>query len=336
MDIGMLSLLGKTISLMENLGFLWLVHTGYELNIWEGFLEERNKEDFLAENPDWDPLLLDHWLEQARIQDLIVLTKGRYKLSKTGKAIHAYRNYGLEAMYKEFALYWGASFAQLPELIKREIPRLKMDNEMENELISRASKASEYFVWPVLRGKCEKEDWHSVLDVGCGEAVLLRRLVEGFSNLNGVGLEVNQLVANRAALETELYRGRIRIEAVNVFDFKDSLETYDCCLLNNLIYYFTGQQRLDLLKTVMDLLKPGGQIGILTALRGVSPGFQIFKTNIPQNLMSFFLSCHDGFEGLPLEKDVLNLLEQAGFTEVEVIPLPFKVSHYFFARKPLV
>lgn len=335
LEIGMLALLGKTVTLMENLGFMWLVHTGFELNLWEGLLEEKSKEKILAENTNWDPLLLDHWLEQARIQELLVIKNGNYQLSKIGKAIHDYRDYGLEAMYKEFALHWGPCFAQLPELMRGEISRVQMEGEMENELISRASKSSEPFVWPLLRGKCEKDRWRNVLDVGCGEAMFLQRLVEEFPRLKGVGLEINPSVANRAAAQTESYQGRIRIVSIDVFEFTDTSGTYDCCLLNNNIYYFSSEKRMKLLNFIKGLLRPGGQIGILTALRGVTPSFQILNTHIPQNLMSFFLSCHEGFEGLPLEKEMLDLLEQTGFTEIEVIPLPFKVSHYFFARKPL-
>lgn len=35
MDPGVLRLLGKTVSLMENMGFLWLVYSGFELKLWE-------------------------------------------------------------------------------------------------------------------------------------------------------------------------------------------------------------------------------------------------------------------------------------------------------------
>ncbi|HBV87422.1 MAG TPA: class I SAM-dependent methyltransferase [Desulfosporosinus sp.] len=336
MEIGMLALLGKTVSLMENLGFMWIVHTGFELRLWERLFKEASKEQILAENSNWDSLLLDHWLEQARVQELIVFKHGNYKLSKMGKAIYDYRDYGLEAMYKEFALHWGPCFAKLPDLMRKEISQDQLDREMENELISRASKASEPFVWPLLRGKCEKDRWGNVLDVGCGEAVLLRRLVEEFPSLKGVGLEINPSVANRAAALTESYREQIRIVATDVFEFTDTLGAFDCCLLNNNIYYFSSEQRVKLLDLIMSLLVPGGQIGILTALRGVNASFQLFNTHIPQNLMSFFLSCHEGFDGLPLEKEMLDLLDQTGFTEVEAIPLPFKVSHYFFAKKPLV
>lgn len=335
MEIGMLALLGKTVSLMENLGFLWLLHTGFELNLWERFLEEDSKEKILAENPNWDPLLVDHWLEQAKIQELLVLKDGNYQLTKIGKALIDYRDYGLEALYKEFALHWGPCFARLPDLIKGEIPRMQMEGEMVNELISKASKSSEPFVWPLLRRRCEKDRWCNILDVGCGEAVFLRKLVEKFSNLKGVGLEINPSVAKRAAAQIESYEGRIRIESTDVFEFIDTLGTYDCCLLNNNIYYFTSVKRVELLNYLKDLLRPGGQIGILTALRGATPSFQMLKTHIPQNLMSFFLSCHEGFEGLPLEQEMVDLLKKTGFTQIEVIPLPFKVSHYFFARKSL-
>lgn len=335
MKIGMMALMGKTISLMEKLGFLWLVHSGFKLNLWESLVQEKSKEEILEENPNWDPLLLDHWLEQAKIQDILVFKNGNYQLGKMGKAIEKYRHYGLEAMYQELALHWGPCFAQLPDLMIGKIPPVPMECEMESELISKASRASEPFVWPLLREKCEKDHWSHVLDVGCGEAVFLRRLVGEFPSLKGVGLEINSTVASRATAETTAYQGRIRIESTDVFEFTEEVGTFDCCLLNNLIYYFDStSKRVKLLNHLKDLLCPGGEIGILTALRGVAPSFQIFKTHIPQNLMSFFLACHEGFQGLPLEHEMLELLETTGFTDIEVVPLPFKVSHYFFARKP--
>lgn len=76
MDIGMPSLLGKTVSLVENLGFKWLVHTGFELNLWECLTEEKTKEQILAEHSNWDLPLLDHWLEQAKTQELLVFGNG--------------------------------------------------------------------------------------------------------------------------------------------------------------------------------------------------------------------------------------------------------------------
>jgi len=334
-EIEMMGLMGKTVSLMENLGFLWLIHTGFELNLWESLIKEKTKEEILAENSNCNPLLLDHWLEQAKIQEILVFKNGKYQLSKMGKAVQKYRNYGLEAMYKELALHWGPCFAQLPDLMRGKIPRVQMESDMENELISKASIASDPFVWPILSGKCEKDRWRNILDVGCGEAVFLRRLGEKFPSLKGVGLEINPAVAQRAAAKVKPYQGRIQVKSTDVFDFMDMYEAYDCCLLNNNIYYFEStSKRVELLNHLKNLLCPGGQIGILTALRGITPSFPIFKTHIPQNLMSFFLACHEGFEGLPLKNDMLNLLEKTGFTDIEVIPLPFKVSHYFFARKP--
>ncbi|AET69476.1 methylase involved in ubiquinone/menaquinone biosynthesis [Desulfosporosinus orientis DSM 765] len=334
MDVGMMALLSKTVSLMENLGFMWLVHTGFELNLWERLLEEKPKAEIMTQSSEWDETLLDHWLEQARVQELVAVKNGRFQLSKMGKAVYRYRDYGLEAMYKEFVLHWGPCFGKLPDLMKRTIPRGPMESEMENELISKASKASEPFVWPLLRKKCEKDGWSNVLDVGCGEAAFLQRLAAEFPELRGVGLEINPEVAKRADAQMDSYQGRIRIEPADVLEFHESPGTYDCCLLNNNIYYFDREKRVELLNSLYELLRPGGRIGILTALRGVTPSLQIIKTHIPQNLMSFFLACHQNFEGLPFEHEMTDLLEQTGFMEIEAIPLPFKVSHYFFARKP--
>lgn len=334
MDPGVLGLLGKTVSLMENMGFLWLVYSGFELRLWEELQEEKTLKKLLNDHPEWDPVLLEHWLNQAVIQNLIIRNQDAYCLSGMGKSILKYQEFGLEAMYKEFVLYWGSCFSRLPELITRQNERPSLESEMKDELISRASRSSEFFAWSVLQKKCAKEKWQKILDVGCGEGVYLKKLLTVFPKLTGVGLEINSSTCTRAEKDREKFQERLQIICQDVFDFKEK-ETFDCCLLNNSIYYFAGTKRLELLMHIKSLLKPGGQIGILTALKGMTSSVPIFHTHIPQNLMSFFLACHQGFEGLPAERDILKLLKEAGFEKIEVNPLLFKVSHYFFAAKPL-
>lgn len=332
MQTGILTLLGKTVSLMESLGFLWLVHTGFELDLWKLLQQERSKEELLELNPHWNPILLDHWLEQAKIQGLLLRNNSKYTLTRIGKAVDFYRDYGLEAMYKEFALYWGPTFAELPHRITGHVSPVKMENEMENELISKASRASELFVWPLLKAKCEKEHWQRVLDVGCGEGIYLRKLVEEFPGVQGVGIDVNSSVVERAKHLAKSFEDRLHFDCLNILDHDPPLEKYDCCLMNNNLYYFSFKQRQELLERIKSWLVPGGRIGILTALRGENSSIPFIQTHIPQNLMSFFLACHEGFEGLPYEQEITKLLRDLEYREIEVIPLPLKVSHYFFAQ----
>jgi SAM-dependent methyltransferase len=335
MEFGMLTLLGKTVTLMESMGFLWLLYTGFELGFWEELQEDKSLEELLKLHQGWNTQLVEHWLEQARIQGLIVCNNGKYRLNRVGKAINLYRNFGLEAMYKEFVLYWGPTFSQLPQLITGEAVRPDMGSEMENELISRASRASEVFVWPLLKAKCEKENWLRILDVGCGEGFFLNKFMQEFPKTEGVGIDINPAVVERAQAQANLYSERLKIELGDILDCPDPLKKYDCCLLNNNIYYFSTEQRVGILERIKKWLVPGGRLGILTALRGEASSVPFIQTHIPQNLMSFFLACHDGFEGLPYEANMTKLLEDAGFIDIDVVALPFKVSHYFFARNPL-
>ncbi|MDI6880706.1 MAG: class I SAM-dependent methyltransferase [Desulfitobacteriaceae bacterium] len=333
MEPGMLALLGRTISLMENLGFLWVVQTGFKLELWGELEERKSLEDLLALHPTWDRVLLDHWLEQAFCQDLLSKDSLSYKLSKLGKAIQTYRSQGLEAMYQEFVVHWSPGFARLPELITGQTEKTIFGSEMEEELISKASLASEPFVWPFLRNNCQKNKWQHILDIGCGEGIYLNKLMESFPSLQGVGIEINPTVAERAQNNTHSWGERLKIICGDALDLSQDLGTFDVCLLNNNIYYFSREQRESLLNNLKKILKPTGQIGILTALRESGNQSQrIFRTHIPQNLMSFFIACHQGFLGLPAEGEIRELLQQTGYTDIEVIPLPFRISHYFFAR----
>lgn len=331
----MLALLGRTISIMENLGFVWVVQTGFELELWNELDELKCLEDLMESHPTWDRVLLDHWLEQAFCHDLLSKDKLSYKTSKLGKLIQTYRFHGLEALYKEFILHWSPAFSRLPELISGQSEKIVFDSEMQDELISKASLASELFVWPFLKNKCQKNKWHRVLDIGCGEGVYLKKLLESFPSLQGVGIEINPLVAERAQKNAQPLGDRLEIICGDALNISQDIGTFDVCLLNNNIYYFSPEQRISLLNNLKKVLKPMGQIGILTALRESGTfSSRVFRTQIPQNLMSFFLACNQGFQGLPIEGEIRELLLQTGYADIEVTPLPLRISHYFFAGFP--
>jgi len=176
-----------------------------------------------------------------------------------------------------------------------------------------------------------------------------------FPQLHGVGLEMNPVVALRAQEGVSEFGERIRIFCEDILSLGDQqsrmqtknelsmdgnglldeLGTFDLCLLNNSIYYFTQEQRIQLLESIKGLLAPGGQLGILTAVRKGEP-IRIFRTHVPQNLMSFFLAFHQEFQGLPTEQEIVTLLQQTGYTDVNVSVMPMGTSHYFFAKCPSV
>ncbi|CAA7600004.1 Methyltransferase domain protein [Acididesulfobacillus acetoxydans] len=335
MEPGMLALLGRAISLMENLGFLWVVQTGFELDLWRELEERRSLEDLAALHPTWDKVLLDHWLEQAFCQELLTKDNLSYRVSKLGRAVQTYRSQGLEAMFQEFVHHWNPGFAKLPQLLSRQGKKLNFDPKMEEELISQASLASEPFVWPFLKHKCQKSKWQRVLDIGCGEGLYLNKLLESCPSLRGVGIELNPVVADRARKHTRSWGSRLEIVCEDALHAGEELGTFDACLLNNNIYFFSPEERKELLNNLKRLLKPAGEIGILSALRQNEPQFRrVFPTQVSRNLMSFFIACHEGFEGLPNEDEIRELLLATGCTNIEVTPLPFLVSHYFFARMP--
>jgi SAM-dependent methyltransferase/DNA-binding transcriptional ArsR family regulator len=158
-----------------------------------------------------------------------------------------------------------------------------------------------------------------ILDVGGGPGTYAEAFVEGGARVTVFDLpEVVELMKERLSAAG--------ISAVGG-DFNVGLPEghFDAAYLGSVSHIYGPEENLALMKRVAGALSPGGLIAIRDFIRGRSKGAALFAVNMLVNTES---------GNTYTEEDYRGWLGEAGFQEVEVLPIPDRDTHLILARRP--
>ena len=153
-----------------------------------------------------------------------------------------------------------------------------------------------------------------ILDVGCGSGVFLKCASEANANACGIGVEMDRAATDQAR-QNMIDWGLDRKFKILGEDFRYLIDTlserFDLITLFNLLYYFKEDERTPLLSKIGSMLKPGGRVAL--AMNCQSQGKDLAAANL--NLINCSLK---GLTALPNLKDLKELLENSGFSDIQV------------------
>lgn len=158
-----------------------------------------------------------------------------------------------------------------------------------------------------------------ILDVGGGPGTYAEAFVEGGARVTVFDLpEVVELMKERLSAAG--------ISAVGG-DFNEGLPEgqFDAAYLGSVSHIYGPEENLALMNRVSGALSPGGLIAIRDFIRGRSKGAALFAVNMLVNTES---------GNTYTEEDYRGWLGEAGFQEVEVLPIPDRDTHLILARRP--
>ncbi len=211
--------------------------------------------------------------------------------------------------------------ADLHDLYLKETPRLLQEGRrlplaaIDAPLIARSSRTLEPLVREAVEKTVPRQGEIRLLEIGCGSAIYIRQACSINSSLTALGLELDPEVAEIAQRNIRDWHlsERVKIEARSILEFESS-EAFDIATLHNNIYYFPLDSRVALLRKVLGLLKPGGQLLITTSCMDKSP---------VTNALNLTGAMTEGMDVLPEAQGLLGQLEAAGFSKASakrVIP----------------
>ncbi|MGK5631538.1 SAM-dependent methyltransferase [Streptomyces sp. URMC 123] len=254
-----------------------------------------------------DAPLLGAWLDiGVRLGDL-AWDDGCYRLRGTAaKALAGPRQDAVAAALEEVVRFHTPVLLDAPAML-RDGRRLSLADQ-DGEVIARSSRVVQPFVEEavdrVLRQRAPAPT--RLLEVGCGSGVHVRHAARRDPRLTALAIDLQEEVAARAAARMEAWGLADRVE-VRQGDLRtlDVEPQFDLVTLHNNIYYFPEAERGEVLERARALLAPGGTLLITTACRGGSIGLEV---------LDLWFACADFGGPLPREQELLQQMENAGFT----------------------
>jgi len=211
---------------------------------------------------------LQAWLEMG-------VSLGELKLTPEGYVIRSRRsrqlaepgNDALAALYQEVLTMHHDLILQTPARLREQ--RFFTFADMDGELIARSSRVLEPYILEAVDSVVREKGAFRLLEVGCGSGVYIRHACHRNGDLQAVGLELQPDVAEYARKNLQAWglAERVRVDTGDIRTYA-SPDRFDLVTLHNNIYYFPISERADLIRRLVNLLKPGGKLMVTTACQG--------------------------------------------------------------------
>lgn len=194
-------------------------------------------------------------------------------------------------------------------------------------IVARASRLSEPYIADALSRVIPDDGEFSLLDVGPGTGAHMRTAAALNPRLSALGIELQEAataIARRNLAEWGL-AGRVAIEKGDIRE-RTGDGSADLVTLHQNIYYFADDERSGLLAHLATFFGPGGRLLITSFARG---------GGIATTGLDLWGAVTDGAVRLPVPGDLAEELRQAGYVDVEVIPLVTGgMFHAYVATRP--
>lgn len=258
--------------------------------------------------------LLDPMLELGVALRELSKRRGQYRLrGMFARALADPEADALAAMIEEFVTYHGSVYRHWPERLRGE--PLGDYLKETGPLIARSSRLLEPFLSRLVQSLVRGDRVLTLLEVGCGSGVYLRYAAVANPRVTGVGIDLREEVAARARenLKQWGFPSRFTILHADVRSLPpEARGPFDLVTLYNNVYYFEVGERVNLFRSLRDVLRPGGAFALASLMRGPTALAQDFDLVLRSTL---------GCAALPSPGELRAQLREAGFENIRAVRL---------------
>lgn len=186
-------------------------------------------------------------------------------------------------------------------------------------VVAQTSTLVETVAFPLVEQLLRQEEVHSILDIGCGHGGYLRKFQALGDDCTLTGIDLEEDVIREARERDE--SGQIHFEVADFMTWSTD-QTYDAIMMNNMLYYFSPEQRLSLLKRIRSFAAQEGVVLLVTPLAKTLLGSRFASA------FNAFMTLHDNLYPLPTLPHLRKQMEDAGFSNIRFIPFIPEGSWY--------
>ncbi|HEY1920545.1 MAG TPA: methyltransferase domain-containing protein [Streptosporangiaceae bacterium] len=233
---------------------------------------------------------------------------GCYRLkSRSAKLLARTRNDALAAGLEEVLRYHLPALLSGPDML-RTGSRFSMEDQ-DGTVIARSTRIVQPLVEQVVAKELDRTEPVRLLEIGCGSAIYVRYAARLNPKLSAVAVDLQDDVvelATRNVAEWGLTdRVQVRQGDLRTLDLEP---TFDLITMHNNIYYFTDDERADVLRRARSMLGPGGKLLLTSSCQG---------GHVSLDVLNVWLEYADFGGSLPRADRLVEQLREAGFGQVQ-------------------
>lgn len=315
----------------KNEGFLptWHAYIGYKMNLFED-LEEGKTISELYLSADLDKKLVISWVDVGLVVGHLHIDKERkvYATKQMSKYFSTASNDSIGELLTEMMELHIPTLLNYPDLMKNQQNHTISYNDDYGTTVAETSAMIEKLAFPKLKKWIKKSKANSILDIGCGHAGYLIRLSKAYKRKNFIGIDLNTKVIERAKEKIQEENvNNTNVYQIDITNWKQSEQSFDHIMMNNLLHYFTPEEREEIFKLTYDNLEDNGTLTIISPLYLAKSGKQ-FST-----AFNSFMTAHENLHPIPSENELRMYAENTGYKVERIEPVVKEGSWYFIGLK---
>ncbi|MBS2966888.1 class I SAM-dependent methyltransferase, partial [Actinocrinis puniceicyclus] len=255
-----------------------------------------------------DKQRLRAWLEVGVRLGEFDKHEGCYRLkSRSAKLLARMKHDALAAALEEVMQNHVPVLLNAPRML-RTGERFTMADQ-DGSVIARSTRVVEPLVEAAIDATLEREYPVRLLEIGCGSGVYVRYAASVNPRLTALAIDLQDEVARQAAKNIAEWGLGDRVE-VRCGDLRtlDLEPQFDLVTMHNNIYYFTPDERVEILRRARRLLAPGGKLLLTTSCKGGHIGL---------DLLNLWFEYADFGGPLPAAEELVDQFTQAGFLDAQ-------------------
>ncbi|WP_173918597.1 class I SAM-dependent methyltransferase [Halobacillus sp. Marseille-Q1614] len=314
----------------KNESFLpvWHAYVGAELNLFHHFKKSRTVED-VSEETGYPVDLLASWTNVGvAVKHLKRRPNQTFRTSKKRCASLVGRNAspGVKALLKEIMELHMPTLLNYPKYMRSQ-KRARFDHERHGGIVAETSALLEHFAIKKIKKMIGDRKVTRIVDLGCGHGGYLRKLADDHSEVEMIGVDINEVVIEEARDKSRGY-DHVHFEVGDIHSWTPDEGKADVILLHNIFHYVHPDSRQILLDHLNSYLSKDGLISVITPISETEHG-EAFSSAFN----SFFVA-HSNLFALPTKNQLRQITSDCQFELFDLDPIIKEGSWFTFWLSP--
>ncbi len=317
----------------KNEGFLpsWHAYVGFKLHLFDELSQGVKMQTFI-ETSAYDATLLRNWVETGLVLGHLKLDRKQMLLpSKHAATYYSHQSpYSIGELLREMMELHLPTLLHYPHLMQSGQEKLIYRHEDFGQTVAETSAMIEKLAIREVMQWMKRHQPNNILDVGCGHAGYLIQLSKKYLTKQFTGIDVNPQVVQAAQQKVQHQNiQNVRILEQDISSLPASEATYDQIMMNNILHYFSPQQRQQLFAWSREQLQHNGTLTV------ISPIYDKNQGSVFSAAFNNFMSAHQNLYSLPTQEEIVQYSKSSGYRVERMTPVVKEGAWYFIGLRKI-